>query len=183
MLRSLARQVGEAVGELEFIFGIRHQSNARSGSSPATLLVLRKDDYSQLIKLYPEDEEAVTRAALSSLGWGTGSSVGGGRGTSEAGTSAVGSHVSGVSNTDRHALDDMRSVAKIVDQARKKKRNERCVEIVSCAARGDLEGMRRLLATTEGARGCPLLNPALCSNPAHPPPPPKPRGLTPAALC
>ena len=52
------KTTGDTVGELEFLFGIRHQNNARAGSSPATLFVLRKADYSQLIKLYPEDDEA-----------------------------------------------------------------------------------------------------------------------------
>ena len=45
---------GDVCGELSFFFGMRQTGNARTPqSSPATCFVLPREDYMQLIELYP----------------------------------------------------------------------------------------------------------------------------------
>ena len=45
----------QVVGEMGFFFGMRHITHARAASSShATLFALPKADYSQLVKLYPD---------------------------------------------------------------------------------------------------------------------------------
>ena len=52
---SLRHRVLQVVGEMGFFFGMRHITHARAASSShATLFALPKADYSQLVKLYPD---------------------------------------------------------------------------------------------------------------------------------
>ena len=47
--------LSQVVGEMGFFFGMRHITHARAASSShATLFALPKADYSQLVKLYPD---------------------------------------------------------------------------------------------------------------------------------
>ena len=62
------RQRGELCGELSFFFGIRQNTNARTSStSTASFFCLPKEDYLQLLKLYPQEEENLTRNALAAF--------------------------------------------------------------------------------------------------------------------
>lgn len=51
----------QVVGEMGFFFGMRHITHARAHSSmPTTLFALPKADYSQLVKLYPDQVSHTT---------------------------------------------------------------------------------------------------------------------------
>ena len=58
---------GEVAGEFAFFFGMRQTMNARTPHSmPTTLFALQQADFNQLAKLYPEDEEQITKNILRS---------------------------------------------------------------------------------------------------------------------
>ena len=145
-LVAATRHVGEAVGELAFFFGIRHPTNARASSHGMLMVfVLRREDYQQLAKLFPDEDEKVTRNALSTVdGVETRSRAG----TSEAGASMASSRPSN-SVVDASAIDDINTVRQVLEVAKRKKRIERIVNMVSCAAKGDLDELRRILTTTD----------------------------------
>ncbi|KAK9861698.1 hypothetical protein WJX84_004552 [Apatococcus fuscideae] len=63
------RSAGQVVGEMGFFFGMRYITHAKAApSGPATLFALPKADFSQLIKLYPDQEEQITKNILQSWG-------------------------------------------------------------------------------------------------------------------
>ena len=158
------RQRGELCGELSFFFGIRQNTNARtSSSSVATFFCLPKEDYLQLLKLYPQEEENLTRNALAafddfSYGRDGTSSYASSSYSSEAGkrkmfggggSSAAGSEASSTalaSNVDTNALDDIATVRKVLNVARQKKLNEKIVSLVTAAAKNDISEVARMLA-------------------------------------
>ena len=50
-----------------FFFGMRYITHAKAApSGPVTLFALPKTDFSQLIKLYPDQEEQITKNILQS---------------------------------------------------------------------------------------------------------------------
>ena len=142
------RQRGELCGELSFFFGIRQNTNARTSStSTASFFCLPKEDYLQLLKLYPQEEENLTRNALAAFDDFSGgkdgqSSYASSTYSSEqglkAGSSAAGSEASSTalaSNVDTNALDDIATVRKVLNVARQKKLNEKIVSLVTAAAK------------------------------------------------
>ena len=63
----MPRPASQVVGEMGFFFGLRHSTQARAPShSPATLFALPKADFSQLVKLYPDQEEQITKNIIAS---------------------------------------------------------------------------------------------------------------------
>jgi len=57
---------GDSCGDLSFFFGMRHINTCRvQTSAAATLFTLQKYNFTQLLKLYPEEEHIVARNALS----------------------------------------------------------------------------------------------------------------------
>ncbi|KAK9848396.1 hypothetical protein WJX84_008432 [Apatococcus fuscideae] len=61
------RSAGQVVGEMGFFFGMRYITHAKAApSGPVTLFALPKTDFSQLIKLYPDQEEQITKNILQS---------------------------------------------------------------------------------------------------------------------
>lgn len=153
------RQRGELCGELSFFFGIRQNTNARtSSSSTASFFCLPKEDYLQLLKLYPEEEENLTRNALAAFDdFSSGkdgqssyasSAYSGDQGI-KAGSSAAGSEASSAalaSNVDTNALDDIATVRKVLNVARQKKLNEKIVSLVTAAAKNDISEVSRMLS-------------------------------------
>ncbi|KAK9811376.1 hypothetical protein WJX72_002779 [[Myrmecia] bisecta] len=111
------RSAGQVVGEMGFFFGMRHITHARVPSScPVTLFALRKADYSQLVKLYPDQEEQITKNILQ--GWDVQRSM--------------------------HS-----EVKRVLEVAKKKKRNERVVRLVDAAARGDIDEVNFMLGNND----------------------------------
>ena len=153
------RQRGELCGELSFFFGIRQNTNARTSStSTASFFCLPKEDYLQLLKLYPQEEENLTRNALAAFddfsnGKDGTSSYASSTYSSEqglrAGSSAAGSEASSTalaSNVDTNALDDIATVRKVLNVARQKKLNEKIVSVITAAAKNDISEVSRMLA-------------------------------------
>ena len=57
----------QVVGEMGFFFGMRYITHAKAApSGPVTLFALPKTDFSQLTKLYPDQEEQITKNILQS---------------------------------------------------------------------------------------------------------------------
>jgi len=154
------RQRGELCGELSFFFGIRQSTNARTSStSTASFFCLAKEDYLQLLKLYPEEEDNLTRNALAtsddflfntkdgqSSHAGT-SSYSADKSNKPGGSSAAASEVSSMcaSNVDTNALDDVATVRKVLTVARRKKLNEKIVSVITAAANNDISEVSRML--------------------------------------
>lgn len=58
--------VGEMVGDVSFFFGIRQTTHARTPqNSVAQLFALGRESYQELVKLFPEQEQKITRNCLS----------------------------------------------------------------------------------------------------------------------
>eukprot|EP00854_Cymbomonas_tetramitiformis_P001692 gene1692-2347_t len=56
---------GQVFGEVSFLFGLRQTMNARTGvGSTATVFALHKSDFSQMIKLFPDEGELINKAVL-----------------------------------------------------------------------------------------------------------------------
>ncbi|KAL3159544.1 hypothetical protein ABBQ38_009960 [Trebouxia sp. C0009 RCD-2024] len=109
-----SRSAGQVVGEMGFFFGMRHITHARAHSRrPTTLFALQKADYSQLVKLYPDQEEQITRNILAS--WQVQRSM--------------------------HS-----EVKKVLEVAKRKKRNERVVRLVDAAATGNVAEVNFMLS-------------------------------------
>jgi hypothetical protein len=100
----------------------------------------------QLAKLYPEDEEKVTKNTLQS--WSTSksqrsaSSASSGSSASASSSGSKGSHTGSSSTVDSHALDDMVKVKKVLELAKQKKRNEKIVAMVDAAAKNEIKEVR-----------------------------------------
>jgi ankyrin repeat protein len=153
------RQRGELCGELSFFFGIRQNTNARTSStSTASFFCLPKEDYLQLLKLYPQEEENLTRNALaafddfssgkdgqSSYASSTYSSEQGGSKTAGSAQGSEASSTALASNVDTNALDDIATVRKVLNVARQKKLNEKIVSLVTAAAKNDISEVSRML--------------------------------------
>ena len=65
----LAGHAPQVVGEMGFFFGMRHITHARAHSRMSTtLFALPKADYSQLVKLYPDQVRPATHKSCLHLG-------------------------------------------------------------------------------------------------------------------
>ena len=61
---------GAVAGEMEFFFGIRHQTSCETLSNGvARLFTLSRDNYQQLVKLYPADEVSASLRFLCTFDW------------------------------------------------------------------------------------------------------------------
>jgi hypothetical protein len=100
----------------------------------------------QLAKLYPDDEEKVTKNTLQA--WSTSksqrsaSSASSGSSASASSSGSKGSHTGSSSTVDSHALDDMVKVKKVLELAKQKKRNEKIVAMVDAAAKNEIKEVR-----------------------------------------
>lgn len=129
---------GELVGELSFFFGIRQNFSARSPASAAcTVFTMLRADYSQVVKLFPDEDEKVTRAAL-----GDSDTLGGGG-------PDKGDNKSVATSFKDNGGDDIDRVRKVLDLAKKKKHNERVVGMVAAAHKGNLEDVKRALQNSD----------------------------------
>eukprot|EP00854_Cymbomonas_tetramitiformis_P004787 gene4787-5854_t len=143
-------QEGQVFGEVGFLFGMRQTTNARTTSGINTvLLTLQKADFTQLTKLYPEEEEMITKAVLNQ--WEesyTGkSSAGGGGGTSDAASSTGSDNISIESKTTA-TVDpgELSSVKKVLANAKAKKLQEKTVAMVEAASKNEIVEVERILS-------------------------------------
>ena len=137
-----ARGPAELVGEVGFFFGVRQSCNARAAAGGVCqLFTLLRTDYQQVAKLFPDEDEQVTRLALTSNN--AGDEEENGRGTSEAGTSFAGSSTNRSSLADASAIDDLHTVRRTLDLARRKKRNDRIAAMLSHVAKNQLDEVKR----------------------------------------
>eukprot|EP00736_Rhodelphis_marinus_P003625 Rmarinus@m.19453 len=145
--------VGSEVGDVSFFFNIKHMNGARVGLQPVTLLVLTKDDYLSLSKVYPDQEDAVIRNALER--WDAHirqvmlrrrSSVGGsstGLGSDSARSWGMSSVSSSNTGSDWWSGSNEEDVIEAIKQARKNKEMDRIVFLCKAAASGDLDALQK----------------------------------------
>ena len=161
---------GDVLAPLPFFFNVRHAFAARTANNNSVrIFVLERDNYKRLIKLYPDEEETVSQNVLEEDNDGVGdnksvksgtsskqsSALSGMSGESGAKSSAVSGDGDGASSdagskasTAFSGFDDKQrnSIAKAINQARKKKENERVCAMCSAAFDGNLEELKTLLA-------------------------------------
>ena len=143
------RGPAELVGELGFFFGVRQSFNARAAAGGVCqLFTLLRNDYQQVAKLFPDEDEQVTRLALTAMDVMEASGGEGkeGQATSEAGTSFV-SAGNRSSIADASAIDDLNTVRKTLDLARRKKRNDHIASMLNHVAKNQLEETVRCFQT------------------------------------
>eukprot|EP00238_Polyblepharides_amylifera_P001694 CAMPEP_0196573526 /NCGR_PEP_ID=MMETSP1081-20130531/3415_1 /TAXON_ID=36882 /ORGANISM="Pyramimonas amylifera, Strain CCMP720" /LENGTH=635 /DNA_ID=CAMNT_0041891265 /DNA_START=41 /DNA_END=1948 /DNA_ORIENTATION=- len=129
---------GDVFGEIAFLFSMRQPSHARTPPNmTATLFCLRKQDWHQLAKLYQEEEEQVVKNTLSSWDLTRSGKSGQSHGSSSCTTSTV----------DTLALDDLNKVMMVLDHAKKKKHNEKVVEMVAAASKNNIKEVSRILTS------------------------------------
>ena len=172
---------GAVAGETEFFFGIRHQTTCETLSNgKARIFTLSKDDYQQLVKLYPADEDIINKnilgleagdmddnktaksgatgaskgsqaSAVSGASAGASGSKSADGGTSVHSAASGDSKVSGASAAICVTDHDHMSV---IATAQKKKAMERVCAMCSSSALGKLDSLKKLLGedrlTTEG---------------------------------
>ena len=156
---------GDVLAPLPFFFNVRHTHTARTAlNNSVRLFVLERDNYKRLIKLYPDEEEIVSQNVLDEDTGGDNKSVRSGTSSFKSGTSG-GSGISGMSGSMKSdgesdvgsryssvshysAIDEAQrnTIAKAINQARKKKENERVAAMCTAAHEGNLAELKALLA-------------------------------------
>lgn len=148
--------VGEMVGDVSFFFGIRQTTHARTPhNSVAQLFALGRESYQELVKLFPEQEQRITRNCLSMFDSGAGglnpnASQGSSRVSGRSGASGR-SGGSGMSHAtvDQAALDGLETLRKVLEIAKKKKKTDRIVSLVAAAAEANLDELVRIMANSD----------------------------------
>ncbi|KAK3266381.1 hypothetical protein CYMTET_24987 [Cymbomonas tetramitiformis] len=109
---------GRVIGEVSFLFGMRQTTNARTGAMLCIAFTLLKAAFSQMIKLYPEEEEHIIKLVLTS--WQEQYEV------KSDGASSTGSESNASSFASQAtAVDDLNTVKKVLEHAKLKKKNEK----------------------------------------------------------
>ncbi|KAK3285457.1 hypothetical protein CYMTET_6939 [Cymbomonas tetramitiformis] len=136
---------GQVFGEVSFLFGLRQTMNARTGvGSTATVFALHKSDFSQMIKLFPDEGELINKAVLAT--WEEQYIEGRTSKSGDGASSVGGSEMSMGSLIDDSALDDMHTVKKVLDIAKDKKKKEKIVSLVDAASKNDMDEVDRILS-------------------------------------
>mmetsp|Transcript_31994 Transcript_31994/g.51668 ORF Transcript_31994/g.51668 Transcript_31994/m.51668 type:complete len:1406 (-) Transcript_31994:604-4821(-) len=119
---------GDVIGELAFFFGVRQPYGARvSASAHAVVYIIPKQEYADLCKAYPQQDELILRNAFQSCGWETGRSV--------------------QSATARS--NSTSTLLQVIAQAREKKEQEKIAALCSAASKNNLEEVKRLLLSSD----------------------------------
>lgn len=152
--------VGETIGDVAFIFGLRHFNNASCESDgPATLATLSLDDFKLLLKVFPAQEDVLMDNAMMQFdGVSTsrsGRSVTSAR-TGKSGRSAKSrrSTRSGRSTGSSYTASNIQSanassesaIQAVISTARVKRNNMHTVRLCSACAIGDVSRIQRLLS-------------------------------------
>ncbi|GMH51011.1 hypothetical protein TrST_g8567 [Triparma strigata] len=166
---------GAVAGEMEFFFGLRHQTSCETLSNGvARLFTLSRDEYNNLTKLYPNDEDIINKNILTMGDVEDGKSVrskvsrassamssysGFSDKKSDTGSKASGKSGTALETESNHSRDSKYSAASFmsfatslgenhmngINLAQKKKEMERIIQLCSLCHKGNLEGLRKLL--------------------------------------
>jgi ankyrin repeat protein/Ca2+-binding EF-hand superfamily protein len=162
---------GDVIAPIPFFFNVRHTCTGRTAVSQfVRMFVLEREDYKRLIKLYPSEEEVISRNVLdgesddkksssgksrssasrsqgsyNSLGSVEMSEMSGGSRRSEGEGSVTGSQsgsqYSGLAFGDEEQLN---VITQAIEKARKKRDMERVCAMCTAAAKGSLEELKLL---------------------------------------
>jgi ankyrin repeat protein/CRP-like cAMP-binding protein len=164
-------KAGGSIGVLSFFFGMRHLGSARAGKlAGAICLRLSRDEFMDMLKLYPEEEGRIAQSAMKSFE-GARSQYGSRRASSHApstrtgGSNAVSSgNGKSSSDGDRGGHDDDIDSSEAFTQAlggsgirqrmaalKRRRENKRVYGVLTAAANGDLG---RLKASITGEGDC-----------------------------
>lgn len=147
--------VGEMVGDVSFFFGIRQTTHARTPhNSVAQLFALGRESFQELVKLFPEQEQKITRNCLSMFDttnhFNPNASQGSSRVSGRSGQSSrSGSSAMSSATVDQAALDGLETLRKVLEVAKKKKKTDRIVSLVAAAAEANLEELKRIIANSD----------------------------------
>uniref|UniRef100_A0A061S8T2 Potassium channel skor-like n=1 Tax=Tetraselmis sp. GSL018 TaxID=582737 RepID=A0A061S8T2_9CHLO len=121
---------GEFIGELSFFFGMPQTNSARSklNSQGAVLYYLTKETFTELAKLYPEEEERIVKRVLSTHKPELEDQQ------MELQDEAGENENEGGSNTAEHLVQVQRNM----ENEERRKRQQRVMEMISLTAAGDL---------------------------------------------
>ena len=156
---------GGTVGVLSFFFGMRHMTSARAGKvAGAACLRLLRDEFMDMLKLYPEDEERISQSALTQFE-GTRSQFGSRQANSHAASTRTGESnaLSGaVASSERHRVGpssnskvcSSEALTKALEGSgirqrmammKRRRENKRIYGILTAAAKGDLNRLKASL--------------------------------------
>jgi ankyrin repeat protein len=157
---------GDTLGEVPFVFGIRHFKTARVGCVKAMAFGLSSAAFKELLKSFPSQEDvimdntmngheglATARSGKSKLSTARSSNVdGGGGGGGGGGGSAVGSRAGGGSRVDDGRSDaagaaacaSSSGLARILAEAKAKREGLVHAQLCTACAKGDYDKVRRL---------------------------------------
>ena len=160
-------KAGGAIGVLSFFFGMRHLASARAGKlSGAVCLRLSREDFMDMLKLYPEEEGKIAQSALHSFE-GARSQYGSRRASSLAASTKTGesnalSSAVGASSNGRQVASDDNGAdsSEALTQAlggsgirqrmavlKRRRENKRVYGILIAASKGDLQRLKSSLQT------------------------------------
>jgi len=153
---------GDTVGELAFVFGVRHFASGRTVPElEAHVFVLSLESYKVLLKTFPQQEDKVmdnamlqydgmltsrsgrskasNRSSLTSLSGGGGSDYGGSVATSQH------SIAKSTANSTVAELEG-EAIQRVIKTAKKRRENMHVLRLCDAAAKGELEKMQRILS-------------------------------------
>lgn len=119
---------GEAVGELAFIFRLRHLCSASVGKQIATLFALSVDDYQHLCATYVEDAGKVVEEIIQTVD-----------STGAAGKSQASA------NSASSALRSSEQAQRRVDNAIRRQTEQQVIAFIHATAAGDVRTVSRIL--------------------------------------
>ncbi|KAK3251424.1 hypothetical protein CYMTET_39234 [Cymbomonas tetramitiformis] len=132
-------QPGQVFGEVSFLFGMRQTTNARTTQGLAVTFTLLKADFTQMVKLYQDEEENIVKVILNS--WNE-AAMNKNDGASSTGSESIASALSAASG-----VDDLDTIKKVLEHAKIKKKNEKIVALVEAASKNEVAEVDRILAS------------------------------------
>eukprot|EP00736_Rhodelphis_marinus_P010665 Rmarinus@m.2341 len=126
---------GREVGTVPFIFGVRHHVSARTCNQAVAALVLPREDFNDVLKLYPEEEQIITKNVLVEIE---------GNATARSRASSAVSSIYSQHTTD----EDGKGLAQIIKQAKQNKLVERATSMCNAATKGDIGMLENLLSSS-----------------------------------
>lgn len=146
--------VGHALGQLEFLFGIRYMTSAHvAGSDDVTVFRLGKDEFERIVKLYPADEDVLYQnlSKLASEHHNDSASFVGSQMAPSVVMSAASSLLS--DNINNHVDVTRVKALDNIERAQRKSQAQRIRSFCNAAAMGDVETVQRLLKSGVDVNG------------------------------
>jgi len=138
---------GDTIGDIAFVFKIRHFNSARSvGKGDSGLFVLTLDRYSALVKMFPLQEDHIADNVMADQ---SGAAMGG-VSTARSGASKASSMLSaGTGKSSNYLRESLNGIQKIIADHKKKRTDHQARSLCAACAKGDVEALRLLMAVED----------------------------------